>query len=224
MAKSLTHTYYQSFCPISLSLYVAHICCLLQVKISSGIEEVSSEDIGMDMQEDNVIDSNESNLLADKIAGISDEFDPGEGTSSGSKSRSRTSQWRDQKRILDAANNDPVAISKAHQAVLPPDASYVAKRISDDPNLGGPLRKYIKKLDRDLEKMNDELWRNEDGENVSPISCLAYMLGIFTCHVQNYKINIIFMKLTLAEVICFCDLNSDPVLKQFGKRLFFISQ
>ena len=35
--------------------------------------------------------------------------------------------------------------------------------------------------------MDDELNRDEDGEkweNPSPIRCLAYMLGFFTCHVQ----------------------------------------
>ena len=115
-------------------------------------------------------------------------FDPGEGTSSGVNSRSRTSLWRDQQKILNAANHDPDAISKAHQTILPTaDAAYVAKRISSDPHLGEPLRKYIKKLDKDLERMDDELYRDEDGENVSPIRALGYLLGLCTCHVQNQK-------------------------------------
>ena len=105
-------------------------------------------------------------------------FDPGEGTSSGVNSRSRTSLWRDQQKILNAANHDPDAISKAHQTILPTaDAAYVAKRISSDPHLGEPLRKYIKKLDHDLQDMNDEFGRYEDDEIVSPIKALAYLLG-----------------------------------------------
>ena len=118
-----------------------------------------------------------------------DMFDPGEGTSSGPQVRSRSSLFRDQQKILNAANHDPIAIGKAHQTVLPnKDAAYVAKRISTDPHLGEPLRKYIKKLDKDLERMDDELYRDEDGENVSPIRALAYLLGLCTCHVQNQNL------------------------------------
>ena len=146
------------------------------------------------MQEDNIVDSGEVNLgdvnLGEDVGLVEDVdmFDPGEGTSSGNNSRSRTSQWRFEKKILEAANHDPQAIAGAHQKVLPnKDAAYVAKRISTDPHLGEPLRKYIKKLDKDLERMGDELYRDEDGENVSPIRALAYLLGLCTCHVQNQK-------------------------------------
>ena len=139
------------------------------------------ENVGPDLQEDNIVDSGEVNP-GEEV----DMFDPGEGTSSGNKSRSRTSQWRFENKILEAANHDAQAIAGAHQKVLPnKDAAYVAKRISTDPHLGEPLRKYIKKLDKDLEKMNDEINLDEEGEIPSPIKCLAFMLGSFTCHVQN---------------------------------------
>ena len=156
------------------------------------VSEDEVENVGPDLQEDNIVDSGGVNLgdvNLDEDVGLvedADMFDPGEGTSSGIKSRSRTSQWRVENKILEAANHDPQAIAGAHQKVLPnKDAAYVAKRISNDPHLGEPLRKYIKKLDKDLEKMNDEINLDEEGEIPSPIKCLAYMLGLFTCHVLN---------------------------------------
>ena len=151
------------------------------------------ESLGADMSAENPGEGTTNSILDEEMQDVSvdeqlDMFDPGEGTSSGPQVRSRSSLFRDQKKILDAANHDPIAIGKAHQTVLPnKDAAYVAKRISADPHLGEPLRKYIKKLDKDLEKMDDELNRDEDGEKwdkPSPIRCLAYMLGFFTCHVQ----------------------------------------
>ena len=163
-----------------------------QVEIVSGVEV---ENLGADMSAENPGEGPSTSILdlAEEMQDVSvdeqlDMYDPGEGTSSGPQVRSRSSLFRDQKKILDAANHDPIAIGKAHQTVLPnKDAAYVAKRISTDPHLGEPLRKYIKKLDQNLEKMNDEFNRDEDGEkweNPSPIRCLAYMLGFFTCHVQ----------------------------------------
>ena len=53
----------------------------------------------------------------------------------------------------------------------------MVKRVLEDPDLAEPLCKYIKKLDEDLAKMNDELGRDEDGEKLTPIKCLAYLLG-----------------------------------------------
>ena len=79
------------------------------------------ENVGPDLQEDNIVDSGEVNP-GEEV----DMFDPGEGTSSGNKSRSRTSQWRFENKILEAANHDPQAIAGAHQKVLPnKDAAYV---------------------------------------------------------------------------------------------------
>ena len=51
----------------------------------------------------------------------------------------------------------------------------MVKRVLEDPSLGEPLAKYLKKLERDLEIMNDNLSRDEEG--VSIVECLAYLLG-----------------------------------------------
>ena len=54
------------------------------------------ENVGPDMIEDNIKDTGE---------GTSTSFvDPGEGTSSGYKFRSKASQWRDQQAILEVVN------------------------------------------------------------------------------------------------------------------------
>ena len=102
-----------------------------QVEIVSGVEV---EHLGADMSADNPGEGQSTSILdlaKEMEVDSVDMFDPGEGTSSGPQFRSRTSLFRDQKKILDAANHDPVAIGKAHQTVLPnKDAAYVAKRIS----------------------------------------------------------------------------------------------
>ena len=57
-------------------------------------------------------------------------------------------------------------------------SAKVVKRVLDDPHLGEPLYKHIKKLDENLAKMNDEFGRDEDGEIVTPIRALAHLLGL----------------------------------------------
>ena len=57
-------------------------------------------------------------------------------------------------------------------------SAKVVKRVLDDPHVGEPLYKHIKKLDADLAKMDDEFGRDEDGEIVTPIRALAYLLGL----------------------------------------------
>ena len=99
------------------------------------------------------------------------------------KSRSRTTKWRFENKILEAANNDPDAVLGTAKRVLNQDkdnpaAASVIKQIIDDPSLGAPLAKYLKRMEKEMERMNDELNRDESGR-ISPISCLAYLLGSF---------------------------------------------
>ena len=137
------------------------------------------------MLEDNIKDPGE---------GTSTSFiDPGEGTSSGYKFRSEASQWRDRQEILEAANYDEDALFATVESVAKTKngakSAKVVKRVLDDPHLGEPLYKYIKKLDENLAKMNDEFGRDEDGEIVTPIRALAHLLGLqyISCY-TNVKI------------------------------------
>ena len=106
------------------------------------------------------------------------EDNPGEGTSSGYKFRSISSQRRDRIEILEAANYDEDALFATTNNVVKAknkDAGHVVKRVLEDPSLGEPLAKYLKKLERDLEIMNDNLSRDEEGASI--VECLAYLLG-----------------------------------------------
>ena len=83
---------------------------------------------------------------------------------------------------MDDANHDEDLVLATGEKVLKSknkSAAKVLSRLADDPHLGEPLLKHIKKLDNDLEKMNDELGRDEEGMMDSPIKCLAYLLGFF---------------------------------------------
>ena len=103
----------------------------------------------------------------------------------GYAARSSSSQWRDQQKILDAANHDPDAVIGTARTVLKtgpagmPGANLL-KKVYDDPRLGEPLLKYAKKLEENLEKMESDLkgW-DENGKKVTPIECLAYLLGFY---------------------------------------------
>ena len=108
------------------------------------------------------------------------ESDP---VTSGYNSQSRTTKWRFENKILEAANNDPDAVLGTAKRVLNLDkdnlaAASVIKRVIDDPSLGEPLAKYLKRMEKEMERMNDELNRDESGR-ISRISCLAYLLGSF---------------------------------------------
>ena len=121
------------------------------------------------------------NIINDPGEGTSKSFiEPGEGTS-GYKFRSHASQWRDRQTIYEAANFDKDALFATTESVAKAEngvtSAKVVKRVLDDPDLAEPLCKYIKKLDEDIAKMNDEFGRDEDGEKLTPIKCLAYLLG-----------------------------------------------
>ena len=83
---------------------------------------------------------------------------------------------------LEAANYDEDALFAAVESVAKSKngakSAKVVKRVLDDPHVGEPLYKHIKKLHADLAKMDDEFGRDEDGEIVTPIRALAYLLGL----------------------------------------------
>ena len=118
----------------------------------------------------------------------------------GYAARSSSSQWRDQQNILEAANHDPDAVIGTARTVLKtgpagmPGANLL-KKVYDDPRLGEPLLKYAKKLEENLEKMESDLkgW-DENGKKVTPIECLAYLLGFYY---------VMFIKATFTRWIMF---------------------
>ena len=118
----------------------------------------------------------------------------------GYAARSSSSQWRDQQKILDAANHDPDAVIGTARTVLKngpagmPGANLL-KKVHDDPRLGEPLLKYAKKLEENLEKMESDLkgW-DENGKKITPIECLAYLLGFYY---------VMFIKATFTRGIMF---------------------
>ena len=155
-------------------------------------DNVELEDVGIGMSVDNGSNSNTgfgrtlcSNISTESLDTCQDtsEITVEELDCGGYKARSTTSQWRDQNKVLGAAKHDPDLVMATAQKVMKSRTtagSNVVKRIYDDPRLGEPLLKYAKKLEADLEKMDDDLtgW-DENGERVTPIKCLAYLLGLF---------------------------------------------
>ena len=88
--------------------------------------------------------------------------------------RSSSSQCRDRQKISEAANNDRKAVLSTGAKMFSEEgnkaASTIVKRLNADPSLGEPWLKCLKKMDADLEKTR-----------VTPIACLAYLLGILPC-------------------------------------------
>ena len=94
----------------------------------------------------------------------------------GYRDRSYSTQWRTQQKILKAADHDFDAVLATGVKVLKAEntnSAYVLTRLQDDPNVGDYLAKCLKKMD-------DELSKDEDGNRVTPISCLAYLLGLYS--------------------------------------------
>lgn len=133
--------------------------CVYLKQVSSEVEE------GMDVQDSSVQDSSVQEL----------------GHSGWFNSRSTSSQSRDRQKILEAANHDPAAVYSTAQHLIKDenkDAAKVLKRLTDDPSLGEPLAKCLKKMDSGLKI-------DEDGEKLSPISSLAYLLGFFAMFLNS---------------------------------------
>ena len=111
------------------------------------------EKVGPDMLEDNVIDPGESSSF----------LDPGEGTSSRYDSRSHASQWRDRRSVFEAAHNDPDTVFATAESLVKDKngvkSAKVVKRVFEDPHLGEPLYKYIKKLDEDYGNMGCQVFK-----------------------------------------------------------------
>ena len=88
--------------------------------------------------------------------------------------RSSSSQCRDRQTISEAANHDRKAVLSTGAKMFSEEgnkaASTIVKRLNADPSLGEPWLKCLKKMDADLEKTR-----------VTPIACLAYLLGILPC-------------------------------------------
>ena len=94
----------------------------------------------------------------------------------GYSDQSQPTQWRTQQKVLKAANHDRDAVLATGVKVLKAEntnSAYVLKRVSENPNVGDYLAKCLKKMDK-------ELSMDEDGERITPISCLAYLLGEFS--------------------------------------------
>ena len=48
--------------------------------------------------------------------------------------------------------------------------------------------------------MNDEFNRNEDGEELTPLKCLAYILGYNTCYVKLKVKKLERLQITILEM------------------------
>ena len=120
------------------------------VSLSTGTENSvpDVEDIGEDSEEDDLVTKK-------------DPYDM----------RSSSSQCRDRQTISKAANHDRKAVLSTGAKMFSEEgnkaASTIVKRLNADPSLGEPWLKCLKKMDADLEKTR-----------VTPIACLAYLLGI----------------------------------------------
>ena len=123
------------------------------VSLSTGTENSvpDVEDLGEDSEEDDLVTKK-------------DPYDM----------RSSSSQCRDRQKISKAANNDRKAVLSTGAKMFSEEgnkaASTIVKRLNADPSLGEPWLKCLKKMDADLEKTR-----------VTPIACLAYLLGILPC-------------------------------------------
>ena len=113
--------------------------------------------------------------------------------------RSSSSQCRDRQTISEAANNDRVAVLSTGAKMFSQEgnkaASTIVKRLNADPSLGEPWLKCLKKMEDDLEKTR-----------VTPIACLAYLLGILPCSRSqlDLKPNGLVYKTEFANLIGSC--------------------
>lgn len=149
--------------------------------------QVEVEDIGEDLGADGFIKPSEPEEMSNVLEA---NFETPT-TSTGFKSRSEATQWRHKQKILKAADHDRDAVLSAGVTVLKnesPEAAFVLKRLSDDPNLAKPLAKFVKDLDKNYAKMDDNLhgW-DENNQKVTPIKCLAYLLGLFPYYAHDFS-------------------------------------